>query len=515
MLLIWGLIGLGSFNLLLLGAGVAAVAKTRELHARNQEKARFWESLERSWAPLVRDYLDRLIGREQVWNQVPAGQELYFIDFLMRQAVGAEGPNERLQEIALPFLPVIISRLSKGEGDAEQRARAVQTVALLGQDDAQPLLLKTLADPSPLVTLASAMALSQRNQGRFVVDILAQLPRMADWHSGLVTSLLMRMGTEVLPQVRSYLEACEEPEAQTVCLQVLTRLQDTQAVNAAVRLLSDSQDVNVQVASLNLLGQLGGEEHLPMIRTRYDSPHFAVRLAVIRALHRQQSSTDHSIFQRAFDDSSRWVALQAAQALKATGNEHVLHELTFLRHPRANLASQVLNAFENSRDLEQAVRNPEFKNQIALVFQKLQEQDNREVQQLITRLFFSPLTHPEVRYAIARELAKFRNYQFFYQTLSSFILGSADRRSLIRALHSFANPEAVPALIDYYRGASSAEEKLEIVDALGAIDSVESLEFLSRIYNDLYERGQLDSADSYVQDLHARLAAALARKMTI
>ena len=116
---------------------------------------------------------------------------------------------------------------------------------------------------------------------------------------------------------------------------------------------------------------------------------------------------------------------------------------------------------------------------------------------------------------IARELAKFRNYQFFYQTLSSFILGSGDRRSLIRALHSFANPEAVPALIDYYRSKANSEEKLEIVEALGAIDAVESLEFLSRIYNDLYERNELDSGDAFTQELHQKLASALARKMTI
>lgn len=501
-------------NALLLGAGVLAMSGTQRAHDRNQAKARFWEELENSWEPLLAGFLERRVTRDQVWNQVPPGKELYFVDYLMRHAVRPKIDTESLKELAAPFLPALAGRLHNGEGDTEQRARAVQTLAVLGREDSARLLQKSLHDASPLVVLVAAMALSQRNSA-YVPEILAQLSRLADWHLGLLTSMLIRIGPEVLPAVRNYLESSDEPEAQTVCVQVLARLRDPQAVNLAVRLLSHSQDINVQVACLTLLGQLGSEEHLPLIRASYDSPHFAVRLAVIRALHRQQSSSDQQIFQRAFDDSSRWVALQAAQALKATGSEHVLHELTFLRHPRASLANQVLNAFESSRDLEQAVRNPEFKNQIALVFQRLQEQDTREVQQLITRLFFSPLTHPDVRYAIARELAKFRNYQFFYQTLSSFILGSGDRRAYIRALHSFANPEAVPALIDYYRGTSSAEEKLEIVDALGAIDSVESLEFLSRIYNELYERGQLDSPDAYIQDLHARLAAALAKKMTI
>lgn len=514
-MLIWVFAVLGTLNGILLGTGVVFMQRTRKLHAQNQAKAYFWESLERSWEPLLDGYLVRRESKENVWNAIPAGRELYFVDYLLRRALQPGIHRESLQELAAPFLPALAGRLANREGDSEQRARAVQTLALLGQLESQPLLVRSLEDPSPLVSLMAALALSHQAASAYATRVLAQLPRLADWHLGLLISLLIRMGPDILPAVREYLEETDQPDAQTVCLQVLARLKDPQALPLAVRLLAHSQDVNVQVAALNLLGQLGSEEHFPLIRSLYDSPHFAVRLAVIRALHSQQSTEDQQIFQKAFDDSSRWVALQAAQALKATGNQHVLHEMTFLRHPRANLASQVLNSYENTQDLEQAAQNPEFKNQVALLFQKFHEQGTREIQQLITRLFFSPLTHHEVRYAMARELARFRNYQFFYQTLSSFILGTGDRCSLIRALQSFANPEAVPALIDSYRNGATPEEKLEIVEALGMIDSVESLEFLSRIYNELFEHGALETQDSYLQELNRRLAAALARKMTI
>lgn len=514
-MIIWGFMLLGIVNAGLLAAGLYAMAATRGQHARNQEKARFWEGLEHSWEPLIESYLLGKLNKELVLQAVPSGRELYFVDFLMRRALRPGENREALQQLAEPYLPTLVSRLANGQGDAEQRARAVQTVALLGQGTSQRLLVRSLDDPSPLVSLVAAMALSQLGESSQAVHILEQLPRLGDWHQGLLTALLVRMGTEVQPAVRSCLEDSNDPETQTVCLHVLTRLNDVQALPLAVRLLSHTLDVNVQVAALGLLGHLGTPEHLPLIRSRFDSTQFAVRLAVIRALHQQQSVTDQQIFTKGFDDSSRWVALQSALALKGTGHQHVLHELTFLRHPRSNLASQVLNRYDNSQELEQAVQNPEFKTQIAMLFQRFHEQNRPDVQQLITRLFFSPLTHPDVRYAMARELARFRNYQFFYQTLSSFILGSGDRRSLIRALHSFANPEAVPALIDYYRGAANPEEKLEIVEALGAIESVESLEFLSRIYNELYERNQLESNDEYLNELHQRLADALARKMTI
>jgi len=505
---------LGLFSLPALAAGWAQF-KTGQLHGRNQAKARFWSDLEQSWEPAVLDFLAQRQEAAQVWQQVAAGQELYFIDFLMRTALKHPAASEPFKQLATPFLPELAARLSQQSGDAEQRARAVQTLALLGGPETTSLLTRCLEDAAPIVTLLAALALSQQKQIQTAELILRQLPRLAEWHVGLLSKLLVRMGPEVAPVVLQNLEQSQDSEVQTVCLQVLLAQSHAAALPPAVRLLSNTQDLNVQVAALSLLGKLGSEEHLPLIRSHYDSPYFAVRLAVIRALYQRQSQSDQQIFQQAFDDSSHWVALQAAQALKATGHEHILHELTFLQHPRAGLATQVLNAYDDLQELEKAVQNPEFRHRVGMLFQSLQAQDSRGMQQIMTRLFFHPKTHPEVRYTMARELARFRNYQFFYQTLSSFILGFHDQRSLIRALHSFANPESVPAMIEYYRNQASWEEKLEIVDALGDIESMESLAFLSKIYNDLYEHGMPEQLDQQIVELQQRLATALARKMSL
>lgn len=489
--------------------------QARRLHQRNQAKAAFWQSLESQWEPLLLDYIRAELPPEQIWAQVEARHELYFIDYLMRTALNYPPGREAFQILARPFLPALTARLTAQRGDAEQRARAVQTLTLLGNSEQHGVLLQTLEDPAPLVTLLAALALSQARLHRAAPAILNQLPRLADWHLGLLSQLLSRMGPDVAPLILNYLESADNPEAQTVCLQVLTTQNHAPGVQAAVRLLSDSDKVNVQVAALNLLGQLGQAEHLPLIRSHYHSPYFAVRLAVIRALYRQQHPEDTALFQQAFEDSSHWVAMQAAQALKATGQEHVLHEIRFMQHPRAKLANQVLNTLDDLQTLAQAVQNEEFKHQVGMLFQKFKQQNSRDVQQMITRIFFQPQTHPEVRYAMARELARFRNYQFFYQTLSAFILGFSDQRSLIRALHSFANPESVPALMDYYRNSASWEEKIEIVDALGDIESMESLAFLSKVYNELHENADQAGPPEQVAQLQTHLAEALARKMRI
>lgn len=489
--------------------------QARRLHGRNQGKAAFWKQLEQQWEPLLLEYIQQKQPPQAVWAHIEARHELYFIDFLMRIALDYPPGKAAFGVLAKPFLPALTARLEAQRGDAEQRARAVQTLNLLGDQEQHAVLLKALNDPAPLVTLLAALALSQAQSPAAATAILNQLPRLADWHLGLLSQLLSRMGPDVDPLILNYLEVCEHPEAQTVCLQVLNTHACTAGVQAAVRLLSDSDQVNVQVAALNLLGQLGQAEHLPLIRSHYSSPYFAVRLAVIRALYRQQHPADQALFQQAFEDSSHWVALQAAQALKAIGQEHVLHEIRFMQHPRAKLANQVLNAFDDLQTLEQAVQSEEFKHRVGMLFQKLRQQNHQDVQQLVTRVFFHPQTHPEVRYTMAKELSRFRNYQFFYQTLSAFILGFSDQRSLIRALHSFANPESVPALMDYYRNHANWEEKIEIVDALGAIDSMESLAFLSKVYNELHENTAEVGPQEQVALLQSHLATALARKMSL
>lgn len=497
------------FNGLLLALCASITRQTLQHHQRNTKKAALWNHLEHIWKPQLDHYFVSPQDPGRVWQQVAPEQGLYFVDYLLKVATHHPEQGTALRELATPYLPPLTARLSDPHADTEQRARAVQTLDLLGSERDIQELVQCLKDPAPQVVLLAAHALSRHDQSVYIDQVLARLTTLARWNMPFLVRLLVNMGPDILPSVREHLQNSTVPEDQSVCLQVAARLEDTASAPLAVRLLSEVQDVNVQVAALALLGNSALKEHVPLIRSFYSSPHFAVRLAVMRALHALQA-TDENVFQQGLEDRSHWVALQAAQTLKASGQQHILHEMTFLEHPRADLANQVLQSMTNLEELEEAVSHAEYKDRVGMIFQRFQEYDPKEVQQLVTRLFFNPQTHPEVRYAMARELERFKNYQFFYQALSAFTLGWRDQRSLIRALRSFANPEAVPTLIQYYRNGATPEEKIEVVQALGAIDVLESLTFLSRVYNEVCEAGLQDTHTLLLQQ---SLASALAQKM--
>lgn len=138
----------------------------------------------------------------------------------------------------------------------------------------------------------------------------------------------------------------------------------------------------------------------------------------------------------------------------------------------------------NFERLREVAAKDTYISEIKTFLDNLAAQDRSKALYVAKNLFFAPETHPRVRYVIAERLGKLGPRQLFQQLLSYFILKKfPDTLSLIAALRSFADAEAVPALAEYYREASF-RECLEIIGAVANSQSPETVEFLSSIYNE-------------------------------
>ncbi|PIQ26580.1 hypothetical protein COW36_01560 [bacterium (Candidatus Blackallbacteria) CG17_big_fil_post_rev_8_21_14_2_50_48_46] len=485
---------------------------TFTMRQRNLRKASFWDELEARWEPVLDEVVSGRRVADVMRSMVKPEEELYFVDLLMRRNMKAPAEqNSHYRDLAAPYLGALAVRIETG--DQEQRARAVLTLSVLGERQFLPVYVKALEDKSPLVALLAARALANWGEPVVAEHLLPALSRFEAWNPNVLASLLSSLGKSVAPALRGSLrEPKHSPWIRTIALKALTELRDPLATPLAVDILRQEKDINLQIAAIQLLALMGGSEHIPLIRQRYNSNSFPVRLHAIRALALLGSEKDPTTFRQALDDPSPWVAMEAAQSLKMTGHHQVLQEMDLTAHPRSELASQILGEFNSLEFVEKSIKDPGFAPHIGRLFQQLKKNDSQQVRALVTRLFFDPNTSPEVRYEMATELEKFKDYQFFYQTLSCLLMGSfPDGRSLIRALRSFGNAEAVPTLMQLYAKLGWAE-RLEIIDTLGALDSIESFEFLSRIYNQLQEE---PSAGSQTRELQDKLALALARRMMV
>lgn len=134
--------------------------------------------------------------------------------------------------------------------------------------------------------------------------------------------------------------------------------------------------------------------------------------------------------------------------------------------------------------IQQVACQAAYASEIKVFLKNLWHKDSQQALHIAKTLFFAEETHPQVRYQVANTLGKSNNQTLFNQLLSYLILRNFfDPLALIAALKGFANPTAVASLVQHYRSYATFEECLEIIDAVAAVQSPETIEFLSQVYN--------------------------------
>jgi len=167
---------------------------------------------------------------------------------------------------------------------------------------------------------------------------------------------------------------------------------------------------------------------------------------------------------------------------------------------------------DNLEQIKSVAQKDTFANEISIFIKNMLSQDMDKALHIAKSLFFSPETHPRVRYGIGELMGSFKNPQIFNQILSYFILKNfPDRMALICSLKSFANLESVPALEAYYKEASH-RERLEIIDALAAVQSPDTIEFLSQIHNQQIEYLREPEPDE-LPEIRDRASSALSKNI--
>ena len=134
------------FLLSLLLAGYTILL--RFIHIKQKRR---WEALESRWEQSLLEILSGGAPVDNLHHLVHKNEQLYFVDFLQRFVRLLKGKDiDTLKSLARPYLEGIQRRLKSK--DAERRARAVQTLGILGLEIYANDIIKALDDPSPLVS---------------------------------------------------------------------------------------------------------------------------------------------------------------------------------------------------------------------------------------------------------------------------------------------------------------------------------------------------------------------------
>lgn len=321
-------------------AGLALVAVL--LRLSNDRKARRWAELESRWESFALGVVVGLEPAEKVWALVGPRDGLHFIKYLLRFAKRVTGSERRVvDELAAPYLPLVLPQLRYRT--AERRARAVQTLSILGSRTYSDIILRALDDPSPLVAMVAARALARGGSPHFASGILSRMHRFGQWRPSFLASMLASMGPAVAPALRSALaDPKYQPTVRAVAADALRELHDYPSADFAAPVLEETTDRNLLATTLNLMAHVGRAEHLPAIRRHAMSPEPIVRARAVAALGHVGAAEDLPFLVGAFHDESSWVALRAAEALQEAGAHDSLAALARADLPRSPLARQIL-----------------------------------------------------------------------------------------------------------------------------------------------------------------------------
>lgn len=312
------------------------------LRIRHDRRLKRRERLEEKWEALL---LDVLAGREELHvllDSVARRDRVSYLDLLYRIGRHLQGDDLEVVRVAAePYLDEIAGDLD--ERDTETRAKYLQMLGVLGFHDHHDVIRASLDDPSPMVAMVAARALMRRGRHEFAADVLRRLSRFEDWSEATLSSLLAVMGPGASPALRDVFASTDKPLwIRVTACRALEKLNDFEAADVAAGLVEGEPEPELLRAALDLLGQVGRDEHIPLVREYCMADDETVRISGIGALGRLSASTDTEALLLSIGDESPWVAMNAARSLKHLARTDLLRELAASGHQRAELLEQVL-----------------------------------------------------------------------------------------------------------------------------------------------------------------------------
>jgi HEAT repeat protein len=300
-------------------------------------------SVEERWSPRIQQLLAGETSVPTLLPLVRRGDSKHLVDLLTRYGERVSGIElERLQALGRFLLPCAEPGLRSRH--PETRARAAQTVAVLGGPYCAKRLLEALEDESPLVMMVAAKWLCAAGEPHLSAAVVSHLEKLDLWSPVYLASVLGTAGSQMAGHLKEALGSAENaPRTRAVAADALRLLRDPTSADAAVSALKSEVDREVAAACLRLLAVLGTARHAEAVRRFATGDDFVLRALAVTALGALNSGEgDIQILDSALDDPSPWVALHAAAALRAADRIELLRRAARSLRAGAKAASEML-----------------------------------------------------------------------------------------------------------------------------------------------------------------------------
>jgi HEAT repeat protein len=312
------------------------------LRLQHNRYERLWRGLHTLWDQDILNVLSGDMSANEFCKRIKPEQELNFVRYLAPYGWRLRGSDLGiLKALAQHYMPHVARQLQHKEPGV--RAWAVNVIGLFGMPDYEFDVFKALEDKSSVVVMFAASTLLAQKRVQYITPVLDHVQRFDKWNINALASLLSGMGPEAVPVLEKiYLNPQRDTRTRVVAALALGSFADYAVADAAAAQLATTGDMDLTVATLRLLSQVGQAHHCPAVKALCASSSEVLRINAMRTLRALCTQDDRDFLLRALDDPSPWVARQAVGALKDLGALDLLQKLVQDGHPRATLARQIL-----------------------------------------------------------------------------------------------------------------------------------------------------------------------------
>lgn len=303
--------------LLVFGFNAVALAALIMLKAIHRRRMRLHDRRRESYVAL----LSRHVAFEHCTDRITPemAEDPAFLDALIDVRNAVAGPElATLREIVSRHGVVQhqIARL-RSPFPLGRRLRAAVALAEIGDETSAPILMECLDDREPEIRIQAARGLGRIRWTPAIDRIVWRFGIETPWVRVRFSDTLTMFGSKATWPLLAYVKINHkhETEGPKLALRTLAQIEDRDAVKPILEILAESRNLEIQIAAIEALGELGSPGAVPALSEMLTSPHWELRAKAATALGRIGDSWATPLLVGALRDPDWWVRRNSAAAI--------------------------------------------------------------------------------------------------------------------------------------------------------------------------------------------------------
>ncbi len=303
--------------LVVFGVNTVALTALILLKAIHRRRMRLHDSRRQSYVGL----LSRHLAFEHCTDQITPemAEDPAFLDALIDVRNAVAGPElATLREIVSRHGVVQhqVSRLMS-PFPLGRRLRAAVALAEIGDETAAPVLMESLEDREPEIRIQAARGLGRIRWTPAIDRIAWRFGIETPWVRLRFSDTLTMFGSTATWPLLAYVRINHkhETEGPKLALRTLAQIGDRDAVKPILEILAESTNLEIQIAAIEALGELGSPGAVPALSEMLTSPHWELRAKAATALGNIGDTWATPLLVSSLRDPDWWVRRNSAAAI--------------------------------------------------------------------------------------------------------------------------------------------------------------------------------------------------------